>query len=65
MAPHPDGDGVARVLRAALEDAGCCPGDVGHSNAHGTSTRMNEAAEAAAVVRVFGDDMPRSPPRKA
>ncbi|MCC3776102.1 beta-ketoacyl synthase [Streptomyces sp. UNOB3_S3] len=58
IAPHPDGDGVARVLRAALEDAGCRPRDIGHVNAHGTSTRMNDAAEAAALVRVFGDDMP-------
>jgi 3-oxoacyl-[acyl-carrier-protein] synthase II len=38
----------------ALEDAGLAPGDVGHINAHGTSTPLNDAAEAAAVAKVFG-----------
>ncbi|MFE6200688.1 beta-ketoacyl-[acyl-carrier-protein] synthase family protein [Streptomyces sp. NPDC057838] len=53
IAPHPRGDGAVRAIRAALEDAGCRPGDVGHVNAHGTSTPLNDAVEAAALTQVF------------
>jgi 3-oxoacyl-[acyl-carrier-protein] synthase II len=42
-------------MRLALDDAGLAPGDIGHVNAHGTSTPLNDAAEAAAVTEVFGD----------
>ena len=41
-------------MEAALADAGLAPGDVGHVNAHGTSTPLNDAAEAAAIAKVFG-----------
>ncbi|MEV2256266.1 beta-ketoacyl-[acyl-carrier-protein] synthase family protein [Streptomyces sp. NPDC050147] len=58
VAPHPQGDGAVHAIRTALADAGCGPGDVGHVNAHGTSTPLNDAAEARALVRVFGDDGP-------
>ncbi len=52
-APHPGGDGLARAIRAALADAGLAPHDIGHVNAHGTGTRLNDTAEAAALHRVF------------
>lgn len=52
--PSPDGAGAARALRLALTDAGVGPTDVGHINAHATSTLLNDAAEAAAVRTVFG-----------
>ncbi|MFE0805457.1 beta-ketoacyl-[acyl-carrier-protein] synthase family protein [Streptomyces sp. NPDC058812] len=58
IAPHPQGDGAVRAIHTALADAGCGPGNVGHVNAHGTSTPLNDAAEARALVRVFGDDGP-------
>ncbi|MGC0334692.1 3-oxoacyl-[acyl-carrier-protein] synthase II [Streptomyces sp. SAI-170] len=58
LAPHPRGDGAVRAIHTALADAGCGPGNVGHVNAHGTSTPLNDAAEARALVRVFGDDGP-------
>ncbi|WP_314413040.1 beta-ketoacyl-[acyl-carrier-protein] synthase family protein [Streptomyces kroppenstedtii] len=58
IAPHPQGDGAVRAIHTALADAGCRSGDVGHVNAHGTSTPLNDAAEARALVRVFGDDGP-------
>ncbi|MEU9121145.1 beta-ketoacyl-[acyl-carrier-protein] synthase family protein [Streptomyces sp. NPDC048506] len=58
IAPHPDGDGAVRAIRAAMEDAGCRPRDIGHVNAHGTSTPLNDEAEAVALTRVFGDGVP-------
>ncbi len=53
-APHPDGDGAARVMVAALEDAGVEPQRVGYINAHGTSTGLGDIGEVLAVRRVFG-----------
>ena len=54
-APDPDGAGAARAMRAALADAGVAPGDVDHVNAHGTSTPLNDAAEARTLRAVIGD----------
>jgi len=53
-APAPDGDGAARALRAALDDAGRPAADVGVVSAHGTGTELNDSAEAAALLRVLG-----------
>ncbi|MFK4064457.1 beta-ketoacyl-[acyl-carrier-protein] synthase family protein [Streptomyces sp. NPDC029674] len=47
--------GIELALRAALADAGVAPGDVGHVNAHGTSTVMNDQMEAAVLHRVLGE----------
>ncbi|MFE0581399.1 beta-ketoacyl-[acyl-carrier-protein] synthase family protein [Streptomyces sp. NPDC058874] len=58
VAPHPTGDGAARALRIALQDSGCSPRDIGHINAHGTSTRHNDGAEAAAFTDIFGSNLP-------
>lgn len=55
-APDPQGAGAVASMRAALADAGLEPGDITHVNAHGTSTPLNDAAEAAAVATVFGSD---------
>jgi 3-oxoacyl-[acyl-carrier-protein] synthase II len=41
-------------MRLALDDAGLAPGDIRQVNAHGTSTPLNDEAEAEAVVAVFG-----------
>ncbi len=54
-APHPEGDGAARVMKMALADAGIAPEAVGYINAHGTSTELGDLAEVKAVKRVFGD----------
>jgi 3-oxoacyl-[acyl-carrier-protein] synthase II len=54
-APSPGGEGAAHCMRLALADAGLEPGDIGHINAHGTSTDLNDAAEAEAVIKVFGE----------
>lgn len=55
-APSPGGAGAAACMEAALADAGVAAGAVGHVNAHGTSTPLNDAAEAEAIVKVFGAD---------
>ena len=57
-APSPGGVGAAACMRLALEDAGLQPSDIAHVNAHGTSTPLNDAAEAEAARSVFGDDGP-------
>jgi 3-oxoacyl-[acyl-carrier-protein] synthase II len=53
-APADGGAGAESCMALALADAGITPGDVGHVNAHGTSTPLNDAAEAAAITKVFG-----------
>ncbi|MBU1050287.1 beta-ketoacyl-ACP synthase II [Candidatus Bipolaricaulota bacterium] len=58
-APDPQGDGMIRVMKAALQDAQLSVSEVDYINAHGTSTILNDKAESAAVMRVFGDDARR------
>ena len=53
-APSPGGSGAAACMRLALDDAELSAADIGAVNAHGTSTPLNDAAEAAAVATVFG-----------
>ncbi|HEY5202424.1 MAG TPA: beta-ketoacyl-ACP synthase II [Acidothermaceae bacterium] len=53
-APDPEGRGVVRALRAALESADLSPSDVTHINAHATSTPAGDVAEAKAIREVFG-----------
>ncbi len=54
-APEPEGDGMFRVMIAALKDAGMDPGRIDYINAHGTSTVLNDKCESAAIKKVFGD----------
>jgi 3-oxoacyl-[acyl-carrier-protein] synthase II len=54
-APHPEGDGMVRAMRCALERGGVAPGDVTYVNAHGTATLQNDRVEAAALRTVFGE----------
>lgn len=58
--PHPSGRGALSAMGLALRDADLSPEDIGHVNAHGTSTRLNDAVEAAALTQLFGRD--RVPP---
>ncbi len=59
-APHPEGTGAEAAMRMALLQAGVAPQSVGYINLHGTGTRLNDAMEAAAVYRLFGDQVPCS-----
>jgi 3-oxoacyl-[acyl-carrier-protein] synthase II len=54
-APSPNGRGAAACMELALEDAGISAGEISYINAHGTSTKLNDAGETAAIHQVFGD----------
>lgn len=54
-APCPDGEGAARVMKMALDDAGVSPSVVQYINAHGTSTPYNDKTETLAIKTVFGE----------
>lgn len=54
-APAPNGEGAARAIQQAIEDAGIDPTEIGYINAHGTSTPYNDLYETMAVKTVFGD----------
>ena len=58
-APHPEGDGMVRVMRVALDDAGIEPQQVDYINAHGTSTVLNDKIESVAINEVFGEHAPK------
>lgn len=54
-APHPDGEGAYRVMKAALDEAGLATEDVDYINVHGTSTYAGDISEAKAIRNLFGD----------
>jgi 3-oxoacyl-[acyl-carrier-protein] synthase II len=53
--PEEDGDGPARAMAKALQDAHVGPEEIDYINAHGTSTQLNDKSETAAIKRVMGD----------
>jgi 3-oxoacyl-[acyl-carrier-protein] synthase II len=57
-APMPHGDRAAECISKAIADSGCGPQDIGHINAHGTSTKLNDSMEAKAIITAF----PGGPP---
>ncbi|MGB8643626.1 MAG: beta-ketoacyl-ACP synthase II [Anaerolineae bacterium] len=62
-APSEGGVGMAKVMTKAIKKAGIQPGQIDYLNAHGTSTVLNDAAETAAIKKVFGEyayDLPIS-----
>lgn len=53
--PDPEGNGGARAMQLAMEDAGMTPDQIDYINAHGTSTPMNDKIETMAIKKAFGD----------
>ncbi|WP_110686002.1 beta-ketoacyl-ACP synthase II [Salinicola aestuarinus] len=60
-----NGEGAARAMQVALRQANLAPTDIGHLNAHATSTPVGDRGELAAVRRVFGDHRPAISATKA
>jgi len=58
VAPSPDGAGAIRCMELALADAGVQRRDLAHINAHGTSTVLNDRAEATALTSLFAGSCP-------
>ncbi|PYQ12540.1 MAG: beta-ketoacyl-[acyl-carrier-protein] synthase family protein [Acidobacteria bacterium] len=55
--PHPEGRGAAAAMAEALRRSGLPPAAVGHINAHGTGTPLNDATETRAILAVFGEKL--------
>ncbi len=60
-APSPDGEGAARCMQAALDDAGLTADRIDYINAHGTSTPLNDLYETRAMKTVFGEHARKIP----
>jgi len=58
VAPAPGGRGAAACMQLAMRDAGVAPSEIGHINAHGTSTVRNDIAESDAIRTAFGSAGP-------
>jgi 3-oxoacyl-[acyl-carrier-protein] synthase II len=54
LTPHPEGRGLARAMRAALQDADSSPDAIDYVATHGSGTRLGDASEARALRTVFG-----------
>ncbi|HHT96421.1 MAG TPA: beta-ketoacyl-ACP synthase II [Clostridiales bacterium] len=55
-APAPGGEGAARAIKLAINEAGITYKDISYINAHGTSTELNDKLETDAIKKVFGED---------
>lgn len=60
-APAPEGEGAARCMAAALDDAGISYTEMDYINAHGTSTDLNDVLETLAIKTVFKEKAPLIP----
>lgn len=54
--PDPTGEGAARAMKQAIDEAGITPDKVGYVNAHGTATHANDSGESLAINKVFGEN---------
>jgi 3-oxoacyl-[acyl-carrier-protein] synthase II len=62
-APHPEGRGVMQALRSALASGEVAADQVGHVNAHATSTPAGDVGEARAIREILGPDVPVTAPK--
>lgn len=60
-APTPDGEGGARAMLLAMEEAGVTAKEISYINAHGTGTPANDSAETLAVKKAMGEEAYRIP----
>jgi len=58
-APDESGEGAARAMRLAMEDAGVKAEEVSYINAHGTSTKLNDRCETLAIKKALGEENAR------
>ncbi|MCD8317027.1 MAG: beta-ketoacyl-ACP synthase II [Eggerthellaceae bacterium] len=61
-APEPNGEGLVRSMKQALDEGGFSPQDVSHINAHGTATPINDLTEYRAIVGLVGEDAAKKIP---
>jgi 3-oxoacyl-[acyl-carrier-protein] synthase II len=54
-APAPEGEGAARCIHLAIQDANMAPENIDYINAHGTSTEYNDINETQAIKKIFGE----------
>lgn len=59
--PDPEGEGAARAMEIAINEAGIDKKEVSYINAHGTSTPVNDKFETGAIKRVFGENAKNIP----
>lgn len=59
--PAPEGEGLVRAIRRALQKAGLRPEQIDYINAHGTSTPFNDRMETQAIKQCFGEYAHRVP----
>ena len=53
--PAPEGEGGARAMKRAIEDAKMKPEEIDYINAHGTSTHLNDSCETMAIKSALGE----------
>jgi 3-oxoacyl-(acyl-carrier-protein) synthase len=58
---HPSGEAIARSIELALKDANIAADDIDHVNLHGSSTPMNDVAEANALCKLLGNSVKLKP----
>lgn len=62
---HPEGIGQIRAMSQAIQEAGLTPTDIGHVNAHATSTVVGDIGEAVAIRKAVGDHVVLTAPKSA
>lgn len=60
--PEPTGEGAARAMKFAMQEAGITPEQVGYINAHGTSTHANDVGETKAIKLAMGEECAKNIP---
>ncbi|PWL67522.1 MAG: beta-ketoacyl-[acyl-carrier-protein] synthase II [Clostridiaceae bacterium] len=60
--PEPTGEGAAKAMKFAMQEAGITPEQVGYINAHGTSTHANDVGETKAIKLAMGEECAKSIP---